>query len=191
MVGGVVYIFSTIGEPDVIEHTGGPAWIVYGELDGNRSDRLKRFHEHFARATGMEGVVSESIRTELWEKSVFISVISGVTAAIRLPDGATRDEKSFWDPFVGSPEEARDAAIAEGVQVTDDIVEERTAFARDLDPGMYSSLHYDMTNGKRTELEAIHGTVVRKADEHGVDAPRSRTVYSILRPWAVRNDETN
>jgi 2-dehydropantoate 2-reductase len=40
-------------------------------------------------------------------------------------------------------------------------------------------------------LEAIHGTVVRKADEHGVDAPRSRTVYSILRPWAVRNDETN
>jgi 2-dehydropantoate 2-reductase len=191
VVGGVAYIFSTIGDPGVIEHTGGPARIVYGELDGSRSDRIERFHEHCESAPGMEGVLSASIRTELWEKFVFISAISGVTAAVRLPIGAIRDVEASWDLFVGLLEEARDVAIAEGVQLSDDIVEEWTAFTRDLDPGMYSSLHYDMTNDKRMELEALQGTVVRKADEYGVEAPRSRTVYSILRPWTVRNDGEN
>ena len=41
------------------------------------------------------------------------------------------------------------------------------------------------------ELEALQGAVVRKADEHGVDVPRSRTVYAIFRPWAARNRGAN
>ncbi len=190
VMGGVAYIFSTIGDPGVIEHTGGPARIVYGELDGAHSDRIERFDELCRRADGMEGVLSDDIWTELWNKYVFISAISGVTAAIRLPIGTIRDVEESWKLYVDMLEEARGVAVAEGVDVADDIVEEWTSFARELDFGMYSSLHYDMTNGKRMELEALQGTIVRKADEHDVAIPRSRTVYSILRPWAERNDTT-
>lgn len=187
VLGGVAYIFSTIGDPGVIEHTGGPARIVYGELDGTRSDRIERFDELCRRADGMEGVLSEGIWTELWNKYVFICAMSGTTAAIRLPIGAIRDVDESWELFVGMLEETQEVAMAEGVDVTDEVVDEWIEFARDLDPEMYSSLHYDMTNGKRMELDALQGTVVRKADEHDLDVPRSRTVYSILRPWAETN----
>jgi 2-dehydropantoate 2-reductase len=81
-----------------------------------------------------------------------------------------------------------DVAAAEGVDLPAGTVDEWLAFARELEPDAYSSLHYDMTHGKRMELEALHGTVVDKADEHGIEVPRSRAVYEILRPWAVRNE---
>jgi 2-dehydropantoate 2-reductase len=135
----------------------------------------------------MEGVLSEDIWTELWNKFTFISAMSGATAAIRLPIGAIREVEDSWDFFVGLLEEVRDVAAAEGVHVAADVVDEWIDFARDLDYDTYSSLHYDMANGKRMELDALQGTVVRKADEHDVEVPRSRAVYSILRPWAVKN----
>lgn len=63
------------------------------------------------------------------------------------------------------------------------------AFAADLDSDSYSSLHYDMTHGKRMELDALHGAVVRAGREHEIAVPATETIYSVLRPWAVRNEE--
>lgn len=188
VLGGVAYIFSTLGDPGVIEHTDGPAKIIYGELDGERSGRIERFDDLCARAEGMEGVLSEDIWTALWNKFTLIAAMSGVTASIRLPIGAIREVDESWTLFVDLLEEVTAVAAAEGVQVADDVITDWIEFARDLDHDTYSSLHYDMTNGKRMELEALQGTVVEKADEHGVDVPRSRTIYSILRPWAVENE---
>lgn len=189
VMGGVAYIFSTIGEPGVIEHTDGPARIIYGELDGSRSERVERFHELCEQANGMEGVLSEDIWTDLWNKYTFISAMSGVTAAIRLPIGNIREVDESWDLFRGILDEVKDVAAAEGVDVTEDVIADWIEFAQDLDHDTYSSLHYDMTNGKRMELGALQGTVVRKADEHDIAVPQSRAVYSILRPWAVKNTD--
>ena len=79
-------------------------------------------------------------------------------------------------------------AGAEGVDVSDDLVDRWLEFATDFDAGSYSSLHYDMPHGKRMELETFHGTVVRLADDHGLPVSMSRAVYSILRSRAVRNE---
>jgi 2-dehydropantoate 2-reductase len=57
-----------------------------------------------------------------------------------------------------------------------------------LEPTGYSSLYDDLTNGRRMELEALHGTVVRRARRHGIPVPVSEAIYAILRPWAVRNE---
>jgi ketopantoate reductase len=55
-----------------------------------------------------------------------------------------------------------------------DTVARVLAFAGTLPVGAYSSLHDDMVSGRRTELEALHGHVVRRA-------PRSRFVRARLR----------
>jgi 2-dehydropantoate 2-reductase len=39
------------------------------------------------------------------------------------------------------------------------------------------------------ELEALHGTIVRRARENGVDVPMNDAVYAILRPWSQRNQQ--
>jgi hypothetical protein len=61
-------------------------------------------------------------------------------------------------------------------------------FARRLEPGTFSSLHFDLVHGKPMELDALHGELVRRARRAQVPVPVAQTIHGVLRPWAVRND---
>ena len=54
-----------------------------------------------------------------------------------------------------------------------------------LAPEAYSSLHHDLTEGKRLELEALHGHAVRLGERHGVPTPMVFAVYAALKPHAA------
>ena len=192
VMGGVARIFSTIGEPGVIEHTGGPAEFVFGELDGSRSERAERFLEACERAEGVEPELSTDVRVAIWEKAAFICAQSGMTAAVRLPLGEIRSVPASWAMYRRVIEEVVAVGRAEGVDLSDDTTERLVAFAEGLGGDAYSSLHYDLTHGKRMEVEALFGAVVRRAEEAGdgggVDVPMNEALYATLKPWAVRNE---
>jgi hypothetical protein len=40
---------------------------------------------------------------------------------------------------------------------------------------------------KRMELDALHGTAVRRAARMGLAVPVNEAIYAILRPWALQN----
>jgi 2-dehydropantoate 2-reductase len=79
-------------------------------------------------------------------------------------------------------------AAAEGVELGGDVVERHEAFCRSLEPDSCSSLHHDLMNGRRMELEALHGEVVRRARSYSVPVAVTETMYGLLRPWAIRNE---
>ncbi len=187
VLGGAAFIFSSISEPGVISHTGGPARIVLGEMDGRRSERAARFRELCQRAS-IAAELSEDIRSVLWEKLVLICAQAGMTGAVQLPIGEIRRVPESWAMFRLILQEVAAVAKAEGVDLLNDAVERALAFAQALEPGSFSSLYDDMTRGKRMELEALHGTVVRLAHQHGVEVPMCEAVYAILRPWAARKE---
>lgn len=190
VMGGVAYIFSTIAEPGVIAHTGGPASFTMGELDGRRSTRAERLLEWCERADGMSATLSEGIQTDLWKKAAFICAQAGMTAAVRLPVGEIRSNRESWEMYRRLVEEVCRVGRATGTELPDETVSEWMEFADDLDGESYSSLHYDMTHGKPMELEALHGTVVRRGRENDVAVPMNEAIYAILRPWAQRNRQT-
>jgi 2-dehydropantoate 2-reductase len=185
-MGGVTYILSYIAAPGVIEHTGGPTTITFGELDGSRSDRAEQFLEWCERAD-IDADLSEDIRAVLWEKAGFICALAGMTAAVRLPIGAIRSTRESWAMFRRLMEEVYAVAAAEGVDLPAEIVERGLETAEGLEADGYSSLYYDLTHDKPMELDALHGAVVRRGREHGVDVSMTEAVYAILRPWAERN----
>ena len=190
VAGGVSYIFSTIAEPGIIEHTGGPASIICGEMDGRRSDRLERVLEWCERATGMDAELSEEIRTDLWEKAAFICAQAGMTAAVRLPLGEIRNQQESWEMYRRIVDEVCAVARASGVELSEQTVGQWMELAESLDSEMYSSLHYDMTHGKPMELEALHGAVLRRAEENELAVPMTEAIYAILRPWTHRNQQS-
>ena len=53
-----------------------------------------------------------------------------------------------------------------------------------LGANAYSSLHHDLTHGKRLELEALHGHAVRLGERLGVPTPMVFAVYAALQPYA-------
>jgi 2-dehydropantoate 2-reductase len=187
VVGGVAYIFSTITEPGVVAHTGGPARFVFGELDGERTRRVEALDDALSACAGVESVLAEDVRVELWRKFCLICAQAGMTATTRLPLGEIRKTEESWAMYRRLMTEVATVARAEGVDLPETVVDEWCEFVRDLDPEMYSSLHYDLTHGKRLELDALHGSVVRHAADVGVDAPMNEAVHAILRPWAERN----
>ena len=186
-MGGVAYIFSTIAEPGVIEHTGGPTSFTIGEMDGVRGDRAERFVEWCERAEGMDAELSEAIQTALWRKAAFICAHAGMTATVRLPLGEIRDDVESWEMYRRLVDEVCRVGRASGIEVPDGTVSQWMEFASDLDADAYSSLHYDMTHDKPMELDALHGTIVRRGRENDVEVPMNEAVYAILRPWAKRN----
>ena len=53
-------------------------------------------------------------------------------------------------------------------------------------PGsMRSSLLIDLAQGKRIEVEALQGSVVRRAGKVGVPVPIISTLYAVLKPFAA------
>jgi len=188
VAGGVAYIFSTIKEPGVVEHTGGPARFVFGELDGTRTARIEALDEALSAADGVEAVLADDVWVELWRKFCLICAQAGMTATTRLPLGEIRETEASWTMYRRLMAEVSAVARAEGVDLPETVVDEWSEFVRELDPEMYSSLHYDLTHGKQLELDALHGSVVRHAEDAGIDVPMNEAVHAILRPWANRAD---
>lgn len=187
VMGGAAYVFSKIAEPGVVAHTGGPARIVFGEMDGERSERAQQFLDA-CRKADIDAELSDDIVRVLWDKFAFISAQAGMTAAVRLPIGAVRTVEESWAAFRRIVEEVCAVAASEGVELPGDTAERHARFAEGLEPTGYSSLYDDLSNGRRMELEALHGTIVRRARQHDIPVPVSETIYAILRPWAVRNE---
>ena len=190
VMGGAAFIFAEIAEPGVILHSGGPASITFGELDGHTSQRAKRLLGCCEQA-GFEAALSASIKTVLWAKLAFICAQAGMTAAARLPIGEIRTVDAAWAAFSRLVAEVCAVAEADGNPVPQAAQERALALAQAVEPGSFSSLHDDLVAGRRMELEALHGFVVRRAAQHGLAVPTSEAIYAILQPWAIRNQRAS
>ena len=181
-LGGAAYVFATIAAPGVITHTFAGS-IALGELDGRPSPRAERLHAAFAGA-GVPVRLAEDIRLTLWEKYLLISAQAGMTGLTRAPIGAIRDTPETWRMYRMIVDELAALGRAAGVALPADAVEATLAAAGKLAPHLYSSLHYDLVNGKRLELDALHGYAVRLGERLGVPTPMVFAVYAALKPFA-------
>src|SRR5207302_6332886 len=79
VLGGITHIGAVVAEPGVIAHTGKLQRVTVGELDGSRSPRVEAAAAAF-KSAGVETVISDDIRRVTWEKFVFLTAVSGLTA---------------------------------------------------------------------------------------------------------------
>jgi 2-dehydropantoate 2-reductase len=181
-VGGVAYVFATIESPGVIAHRLGGR-VVFGELDGRASPRLERLRAAFAAASVPADLVTD-IRRALWEKYLMISAQAGMTGITRAPIGAIRAVPESWRMYRLIVEELAAIARASGVPLGPETVESVMTTAAGLAPEALSSLHHDLVQGRRLELEALHGHAIRLGQHLGVPTPTVLAVYAALKPHA-------
>jgi 2-dehydropantoate 2-reductase len=185
ILGGVAYVLSTIESPGTIHQTGGPRTLIIGEWGGGTSQRIRRLEQDL-RAAGILVTVSEDILREKWIKYVFICAQAGMTALTRLPIGEFRDCPPSWEMYQHILEETVAVGQARRVRIGADVVDAHVALAQRVEPHITSSLHYDLTHGKRLEIEVLHGTVIRYGREAGIPTPACDAVYAALLPHDLR-----
>lgn len=179
MIGSVQALAVEAAAPGIIEHSGGEGEIVFGEPEGGPSERVRALSGALSRA-GIPHEVSGEMQRVLWEKLLFIAGVGGVTALARAPIGALLEHPEGRALLATSCEEIVAVARAEGVHLDADAVDRVLHFAGTFSADWRSSMARDLEAGRRLEIEALSGTVVRRAARHNLPVPVHRTIYACL-----------
>jgi 2-dehydropantoate 2-reductase len=179
VLGATAYVSAIIESPGVIAHSAGGRLVV-GELDGGVSPRTEQLRARCKQA-GIPVELHPDIRVAIWGKFIANCGLNGMTALIRLPNGVIQACPASRALYRQVLEEVEAVARAHGINVPEDIVE-RSIFKAQ---GIYGSMYYDLVAGKRLELEALNGTVVRRAQRLDIPVPVNAVIYAALQPYAA------
>ena len=182
LVGGVAYVTSQIESPGVIAQTAGSGSIELGELAGGQSERTERL-QRVLRHAGISAELPPDIRVTLWEKFLFICAFSGVTALTRLPLGQVFAYQETSELLKAVMKEGEAVSRASGIALPVDIVERHYATLQALEPSAMGSMAFDLLAGRRLEIEALNGTMVRLGKEHNLSLPFNYAIYAALKPY--------
>lgn len=187
VIGGTTYIATALAAPGVIEQTGTHRRIIFGEVFGMLpaiTERVTRIEQALTSADIQAEAVGDG-RVPIWEKFIFLVSLAGFTGAARLPIGSIWQDAWCRAQFLDGCREIERVARAEGVPVAADVIERIERYVAAIPGTMRSSLLIDLSQGKRIEVEALHGALVRRAARAGVEVPIMATLYAVLKPWAT------
>jgi len=187
VLAGPTYIATALASPGLVEQTGTHRRIVFGEAFGNRprvSDRVRVIAEVLTAANIQAEAVADA-RVPLWEKFIYLAPFAAFTGAARLPIGPLWSDPFIRERFMAAVAEVESVARAEGVAVREPeaLKEYVIKYVDVLPPPTRSSLLVDLQQGKRTEVESLPGSVVRRGAAAGVPTPVMSALYSVLKPW--------
>jgi 2-dehydropantoate 2-reductase len=131
-------------------------------------------------AAGIETTVTDDPESAVWTKVLVNVGINAATALARVPNGALVESESGERVLRRAVEEGIAVARPEGVAVPEDAVE-RTRAVAERTATNPSSMRQDVERGRRTEVEALHGAVVRRGATHGVETPVNETLADLVR----------
>ena len=184
VMGGVAQISASITAPGVIQQVGTFMRMIFGELDGTRSQRGEDFLALCLKA-GFDATLSGQILTELWMKFILLAANASIMAAARQPIGKLRDDPDLRAIFIAAYQEAIDVGRASGVALPADALNRVLEFLGHAPPAMKPSMALDLERGNRLELPWLGGKVVELGLKLGVPTPTQRTMYALLKPYIM------
>ena len=170
----------------LIEQTGTSRRIVFGEIFGDPprlTDRVLRLRDVLGDADIQAEAVADA-RPPLWQKFIYLAPFAGFTGAARLPFGPLWRDEFIRGQFHAAFREVEAVARAEGVDLPADLDDRLRTYTDALPPSTRSSLLIDLSQGKRIEVEALQGSVVRRGGRLGVPTPIMAALYAALKPHA-------
>jgi 2-dehydropantoate 2-reductase len=183
VLAGPTYIATALSAPGVIEQTGTHRRIVFGEVfepGAEVTERVRRVAEAFTSADIQAEPVADA-RVPLWEKFIYLASYAAFSGSARKPAGAIWGDPFVRERFLSAVDEVSTVARAEGVPIEAGQRERVTAYMNTVPATMRASLLIDLQQGKRIEVEALQGSVVRRGAARGVPTPIMSTLYAVLR----------
>ncbi len=197
---GSCYLEGRVKEPGVITQ-GGPGRASFGELEpGSASgttpgtipgttQRCQRLLTVFQEA-GWRVELEENMPGMLWKKFSYLAGSAAVGAASNSVFGEMRAIPETRAIIQGAIEEILAVGRAWGAPIMEDSLDWAMTSLDNFPATGMSSLGKDFLEGRPVELEGLTGTAIRMARQAGVPTPINDTLYAILKPWALRIEQT-
>jgi 2-dehydropantoate 2-reductase len=176
---GLVRGFFEMEAPGRVKHVGVQPTIVFGQVDGKRSQPAERLVQILIE-TGAHAEMPDDVDAALWEKFLLVTSLSGMGAVTRAPIGEIRDYAPTWNMLQAVMREIVQVALGHGVNLPDDVMERILQFVGTFPHEATTSMQRDVMNGLPSELEAQTGAVVRLGRAVSVPTPLNETIYNSL-----------
>ncbi|TIX51581.1 ketopantoate reductase family protein [Alteraurantiacibacter aquimixticola] len=132
-------------------------------------------------AGGLPAQLDPDIHAAIWSKAIFNAAMNPMCALTRRTPG-----------FLGASEEARAtiravveegvaAAHAHGVMIDAQPIHDLTQVSMTDHADHEASMLQDVKAGRRTEVDAINGAIVKAAAEKGLSAPVTQTLWHLVK----------
>ncbi|RJS71325.1 MAG: 2-dehydropantoate 2-reductase [Candidatus Syntrophoarchaeum sp. WYZ-LMO15] len=178
VIGGVTSYGALFLEPGHVSHTGIGETVI-GELDGSITDRVSRLSDLLNKA-GIMTSVTDSIKRKIWEKLVVNAGINAITAITGVKNGKLLEIPQLRELMRYASLEAVEVGRKQGIDLGYDLIDRVEEVARRTAENR-SSMLQDISRGKKTEIDAINGMIVRLGEEVGVDTPVNRILTLLVR----------
>ena len=179
---GPVYSAAVL-EPDATVRFSGRNDVVIGNMQGATHAHAESLIAHWRRA-GVEASITDDVRAALWTKFLFLATNAALTCLSRQSAGVVYRDPLLLDLARRSIAEIATVAAAEGVRLAHDAELAALAILTSFPPDVVASMRQDLDAGRRLELEAISGTIVRLGARHGIATPVHDVAYACLKPFA-------
>ena len=153
-----------------------------GEMGGGLSDRATRIAAALT-AAGLETHASDNVVRAIWKKLLGNIAMSAVSGATDLTSAVALQVPALRETSLRALGEAHAVATALGVDLDlDDAIRGMELISTPGGTGdVRSSLCVDLMNRRPTEVDFIYGTVIARAEAHGVPVPTLRTLAGIVK----------
>ncbi len=120
------------------------------------------------RVPGIDVVVRDDEQAVLWSKAARLAVLAAATAASGRTVGELRADPAWRERLVAALDESVAVGLADGVALS---APEQWGMIEAMPPDLTTSTARDAAAGRRTELDAITGSVVRAGARLDVPTP--------------------
>ena len=139
------------------------------------------FGREFARlfaGVPVEVTPRADFQTALWRK-LSVNAVGALNALLLQPEGIFRDA-GVAEIAQGLAAECAAVARAEGASLGDRAAEEVLEIYRQNPPDTVNSIHADRLAGRRMEVDARNGVIVRLGRRHGIPTPYNHMAVVLL-----------
>jgi 2-dehydropantoate 2-reductase len=148
-----------------------------GRMDVPDGELGRAFAGLFA-GTAMEVTPRADFQTALWRK-LSVNAVGALNALLLQPEGIFRDD-AVAEIARGLAGECVAVARAEGAKLDERAVEEVLELYRQNPPDTVNSIHADRLAGRRMEIDARNGVIVRLGRKHGIPTPYNHMAVVLL-----------
>lgn len=182
VIGGLCFIETTLDEKGAIIQASPSNQLVYGERSGEETARILKLQNVF-NGTKADFVLSSNINQDMWHKYLFITAMSGITAAMESPIGPIRELDTGQRTIAALLEELAAVMRRVDAPISATIVQDQLAKINSMEAGMKSSMQRDMEKSQPIEVEHLQGFLLQKANELDVPVPILATIYTRLKVY--------
>jgi 2-dehydropantoate 2-reductase len=176
----VVYIGVSMEGPGRVKHSG-RGDLILGRIEGQPQEQdVARIARLFENA-GVPCRVSANIQVDLWTKLLMNCAYNAISALGEAKYGHLARNPWTRRVLTQTIEEVVAVANAAGIGIDRAaMLESALQLAGPMDQAV-SSTAQDILRGKRTEIDALNGYVVRRGQELGVATPVNETLHALIK----------